>query len=128
MNRQASTRPILLYLVTEDWYFLSHRLPMALAAQRAGYDVHVATHVVAGGSAIASYDFHLHPLNWKRGSTNPLSILAIIRDARRLERQLALAIVHHVALEPTIIGELASIGLPIVRLNALAGLGFVFTS
>ena len=24
-----------MYLVTEDWYFLSHRLPMALAAQRA---------------------------------------------------------------------------------------------
>lgn len=128
MNRQASTRPILLYLVTEDWYFLSHRLPMALAAQRAGYDVHVATHVVSGGPAIASYDFHMHPLNWKRGSTNPLSILAIIRDVRRLERQLAPAIVHHVALEPTIIGELASIGLPLVRLNALAGLGFVFTS
>ena len=27
-----SARPRLLYLVTEDWYFCSHRLPMARAA------------------------------------------------------------------------------------------------
>jgi len=35
-------RPKLLYLVTEDWYFYSHRLPMARAAQAAGFDVVVA--------------------------------------------------------------------------------------
>ena len=120
--------PILVYLVTEDWYFLSHRLPMALAAQRAGYEVHVATHVVSDGPAIKSYGFQLHSLNWRRGSMNPLAVLAIIRDVRRLYRQLAPDLVHHVALEPAIIGSLASMGLNIVCLNALAGLGFVFTS
>jgi len=36
-------RPRLLYVVTEDWFFLSHRLPMAHAAQAAGFEVHVAT-------------------------------------------------------------------------------------
>jgi glycosyltransferase involved in cell wall biosynthesis len=118
----------LVYLVTEDWYFLSHRLPMAVAAQRAGYEVHVATHVVSDGPAIKSYGFQLHPLNWRRGSTNPLAILAIIREVRTLYRHLAPDLVHHVALEPTIIGSLASAGLNMVRLNALAGLGFVFTS
>ncbi len=38
-------KPVLVYLVTQDWYFMSHRVPMARAAQRAGYDVHVITHV-----------------------------------------------------------------------------------
>ena len=33
----------LFYLVTEDWYFYSHRLPMARAAQRAGFDVSLLT-------------------------------------------------------------------------------------
>ena len=42
-------RPVLAYVVTEDWYFLSHRLPMARAAQRAGYEVHVITHVDEDG-------------------------------------------------------------------------------
>ena len=120
--------PILVYLVTEDWYFVSHRLPMALAAQRAGYEVHVATHVVSDGEAIESYGFKLHPLNWQRGNTNPVAILAIIREIRGLYRQLAPDLVHHVALQPAIIGSLAALGLNMVCLNAVAGLGFVFTS
>jgi len=124
----VNSLPTLVYLVTEDWYFLSHRLPMALAAQRAGYEVHVATRVVSDGPAIKSYGFQLHPLNWRRGSTNPLAVLAIIREVRRLYRHLSPDLVHHVALEPAIIGSLASVGLNIVCLNALAGLGFVFTS
>jgi glycosyltransferase involved in cell wall biosynthesis len=124
----VNSPPVLIYLVTEDWYFLSHRLPMALAAQRAGYEVHVATHVVSDGPAIKSYGFQLHPLNWRRGRTNPLAVLAIIREVRKLYRCLAPDLVHHVALEPAIIGSLASVGLNTVCLNALAGLGYVFTS
>jgi glycosyltransferase involved in cell wall biosynthesis len=43
-------------------------------------------------------------------------------------RKIAPDLVHHVALQPTIVGSLAATGLPCVRLNALAGLGFAFTS
>lgn len=121
-------RPVLLYLVSEDWYFRSHRLPMAQAARRAGYDVHVATHVQADGAAIHDLGFTLHPLPWRRGSTNPLDRLRLIGEVRRLYRTLKPDIVHHVALEPTVIGSLAATGLRVRTLNALAGLGFVFTS
>lgn len=123
-----SSRPRLLYLVSEDWYFRSHRLPMALAAQRAGYEVHVATRVQADGSAIEALGFKLHPLAWRRGSTNPFDRLRLIGDVRRLYRRLKPELVHHVALEPTVIGSVAALGLPLRTLNALAGLGFVFTS
>ncbi len=37
--------PKLLYLVTEDWAFVSHFLPMARTARAAGFDVVVATRV-----------------------------------------------------------------------------------
>lgn len=121
-------RPVLVYLVTEDWYFLSHRLPMACAAQRAGFDVHVATHVVDGGDKIKSYGFQLHPLNWKRGSANPRDLIRILREIRALYGELKPDLVHHVGVQPAIIGAIASIGLPIMRLHALAGLGFAFTS
>ena len=33
----------LLFVVTEDWYFVTHRLPLAVAAQAAGVDVAGAT-------------------------------------------------------------------------------------
>ena len=130
MNQDASPRSArrLLYLVSEDWYFRSHRLPMALAAQRAGYEVHVATHVQADGGAIEALGFRLHPLAWRRGSTNPFDRLRLIGEVRRLYRGLRPDLVHHVALEPSVIGSIAAQGLPVRTLNAMAGLGFVFTS
>lgn len=128
MTDRASRPPVLIYLVTEDWYFVSHRLPMALAAQRAGYQVHVATRVKAHGAAIEAQGFTLHPLNWQRGSINPMNVASIVRQVRDLYRRLKPDIAHHVALQPAIVGSLAATGLPPVRLNALAGLGFVFTS
>jgi len=69
----ATTRgampPRLLYVVTEDWYFLSHRLPMARAARDAGFEVHVATRVADGAAAIEAEGFTLHPVPFVRGYT-----------------------------------------------------------
>ena len=128
MQSARKATPTLVYLVTEDWYFLSHRLPMACAAQRAGYQVHVATRVGRGGREIEAHGFHLHALPWRRGSFNPVHVLAAVRAVRRLYRELSPDLVHHVALQPAIVGSLAAIGLPITCLNAVAGLGFAFTS
>ena len=118
----------LLYLVSEDWYFLSHRLPMARAAKQAGYEVHVATRVADGAQQIQSEGFILHPMDWRRGSINPLHMVTTVAEIRRLYRRLRPDIVHHVAFAPAVIGSIAAFGLPIGQLNALAGLGFVFTS
>ena len=64
----------------------------------------------------------------------PGRILPVFRDfgipleVRRLYRRIEPDIVHHVSLEPTIIGSLASIRLPVVTLAALTGLGFAFAA
>ena len=127
--RTRDERPMLVYLVTEDWYFLSHRLPMALAAQRAGYDVHVATRVdKAQARSIEAHGLHAASARLAARQPNPLIVLSIMRQVRDLYRRLKPDIVHHVALQPSVIGSLAALGLPVARLNALAGLGFVFTS
>jgi glycosyltransferase involved in cell wall biosynthesis len=128
VNGSGKAGPVLVYLVTEDWYFLSHRLPMACEAQRAGYQVHVATHVNMQGAEIEKHGFTLHALDWRRGSFNPFDLVSIVRQVRALYRRLRPDLVHHVALQPSLIGSLAALGLPVMRLNALAGLGFGFTS
>jgi glycosyltransferase involved in cell wall biosynthesis len=126
--KPTRAKPVLVYLVTEDWYFMSHRLPMALEAQRAGYDVHVITQVDSDGGAIEALGFRLHPIAWRRGSISPLAFLASLMAVRRLYRAIAPDLVHHVGVQPSIVGSLAATGLPCVRLNAMAGLGFTFTS
>jgi glycosyltransferase involved in cell wall biosynthesis len=118
----------LLYVVTEDWYFLSHRLPMARAARAAGFEVHVATRVVDGAAAIEAEGFVLHPVPFRRGRISPLGTIATIRTLRRIHRTVAPAIVHHVALQAAILSSLAALGRPVSSVNALTGLGYAFTS
>src|SRR6476659_4709311 len=113
----------LVYLVTEDWYFISHRLPMARAAREAGFEVHVATRVQDHGEAIAREGFNLHALDWSRTSRSPLRLIAEITAVRRLYSQLQPDIVHQVALKPVALGSLAGLGMDFATVNSIAGLG-----
>jgi glycosyltransferase involved in cell wall biosynthesis len=126
MGAEAPLR--LLYVVTEDWYFLSHRLPMARAARDAGFEVHVATRVVDGAAAIAAEGFVLHPVPFVRGRVSPSGTVAAIRALRDIHRKVEPAIAHHVALQTTVLGSIAARGRPVLCINALTGLGFAFTS
>jgi glycosyltransferase involved in cell wall biosynthesis len=118
----------LLYVVTEDWYFLSHRLPMARAARDAGFEVHVATRVVGGAAAIRAERFALHHVPFVRGRISPFGTLATIRALRTLHRAIAPDVVHHVALQAAVLGSIAAVGRPVRTVNALTGLGYAFTS
>jgi glycosyltransferase involved in cell wall biosynthesis len=124
----AATRPRLLYVVTEDWAFLSHRLPMARAARDAGFEVHVATRVSDGTAAIEAERFLLHPIPFARGSTSPFAALATIAALRRVHRAVAPDITHHVALQASVLGMIATLGRRVVCVNAFIGLGYSFTS
>jgi glycosyltransferase involved in cell wall biosynthesis len=100
-------RPKLLFLVTEDWYFCSHRLPIARAALAASFEVVVATRVRAHGEAIRAEGFILHPLEWRRRGDGPLGAARAIRAIARLYRAEQPDIVHHVALKPVLLGGIA---------------------
>jgi glycosyltransferase involved in cell wall biosynthesis len=122
------TGPKLLFLVTEDWYFCSHRLPVARAARDAGFAVAVATRVRAHGEAIRAEGFALYPLGWRRRGDGPRGHVRAIAEIARLYRRERPDIVHHVALKPVLFGALAtrlafpSGGAP-RRVSAVMGLG-----
>lgn len=117
------------FLVTEDWYFWSHRLPMARAARDAGFEVVVVTKVADHGQLILAEGFRLHPLLWRRRSLNPLESLRALIDIIRIYRRERPDVVHHVALKPVLFGALAAqtSGRP-VMVNALTGLGYSFVA
>ena len=125
---ERAATPRIIYLVTEDWYFISHRLPMARAARAAGFDIHVATRVDRHGAAIVAEGFELHPVSWQRGSLDPRDFVRVLREVRRLYRELTPDLAHHVALPATVVGSLAAAGLPTICLNAMTGLGTIFIS
>ncbi len=116
--------PRLLFVVTEDWYFCSHRLDLAKAAQAAGFEIHVATRLGQHGERIRAEGFVLHELNLDRRIGNPFrEIAALIGLLRRVKPD----ILHNVALKPAVFGSLAARLTGVRRVvNAVSGLGYVF--
>lgn len=120
-------KPKLLFLVTEDWYFCSHRLPIARAARDAGFTVLVATHVDRHGGLIENEGFRLFPISLRRANKNPFRELLSFLELVKIYSRERPALVHHVAFKPVVLGSLAArlTGVPSV-VNAVAGLGFAF--
>jgi glycosyltransferase involved in cell wall biosynthesis len=106
---EGRRRPRLLYLVTEDWYFCSHRLPIARAARDDGFEVIVATRVRAHGRQIAEEGFVLRPLAWQRRGDGASGAVRAIAEIARLYRSEQPDILHHIALKPVLFGGLARI-------------------
>ena len=128
MSGAGPAKRRLLYVVMEDWAFLSHRLPMARAARDAGFEVHVATRVSEGAAAIEAECFILHPIPFARGSLSPVATFTTVAALRRVHREIKPVLTHHVALQACVLGMLASLGRPCACVNAFIGLGYSFTS
>jgi glycosyltransferase involved in cell wall biosynthesis len=118
----------LLFVVAEDWYFLSHRLPLAVAALREGFEVAIATRVGTQGQEILDAGFRLIPLEHLKRETRSLNDVRAIRELRAIYRRERPDIIHHVALKPILYGNIAALGLPLKIVNAFAGLGYLESS
>src|SRR2546430_16845810 len=62
-----------LFVVNADWFFLSHRLPLAIAARNAGAEVIVVAGDTGKAGAIRDQGFEIVNLPMSRAGTNPLS-------------------------------------------------------
>jgi glycosyltransferase involved in cell wall biosynthesis len=122
-------KPRLLFVVTADWYFCSHRLPLAVAALEAGYEVFVVTAVDRHAEVITRAGLALLPVRFARSMRRPWIDLGTLIALTRLYARLKPDIVHHVALKPILLGSLAAWFARTPRVvNAVTGLGFLFAS
>lgn len=116
----------LVFIVTEDWFFASHFLPMVKAAHELGLAVTVVTRVRAHREVIEALGAKVVPLDIERRSLNPITMgdasgqLAAILKAEKAD------IVHCIAIKGILLGgfaaTLAGVGR---RVYALTGLGFI---
>jgi glycosyltransferase involved in cell wall biosynthesis len=119
----------LLFVVNNPAFFMSHRVPVALAAQQAGYEVHVATMDGPAVADIQALGMTHHAIPMTRSGKHPLQELGTLLALIRLFRHLRPQIVHLVTIKPMLYGGIAA------RLThvpgmvaAISGLGFVFLS
>jgi glycosyltransferase involved in cell wall biosynthesis len=113
----------LLYVANVAWFFASHRLPLALAARREGYDVHVAAGP-DGELPILEAGLPFHPLPLVRGSAGFAEDLTLLRSLVTLYRHLLPDLVQHISVKPVLFGSLAArhTSVPWV-VNAVSGMG-----
>jgi glycosyltransferase involved in cell wall biosynthesis len=123
----TNTAPTILMVVTEDWYFLSHRLQLALAAKKLGMRIVVATGPGERSNEIVAAGFEHKVFSLDRRSTNPVAELKTITELVATMRGVRPDIVHLVAAKPIVYGNIASVfaGRPKV-LCAIAGLGYLY--
>lgn len=121
--------PRLLIVVNDATFFLSHRVPIALAARDAGYDVHVAAPRAEASEQIEALGLAFHEIAFSRSGTSPRRELSTAVALARLYRALRPDLVHHVSSKPILYGGFAArlLGVPAV-VHAISGLGHVFTA
>jgi glycosyltransferase involved in cell wall biosynthesis len=118
----------ILYLVADDRYFCSHRLPLALKAQQQGYQVSVATPAKGDHLEIQKAGLEFYPISFDRGGLNPWCELKTLVQIFKLYHQLRPDIVHLVALKPVLYGTLVALFAGVPRIiAAVAGLGAIFS-
>jgi glycosyltransferase involved in cell wall biosynthesis len=119
----------ILYFVSEDWYFCSHRLSHAVAAKAEGHDVIVLTKLSTHREMISSAGLKVIHIEFNRHGLNPLKELKCLFKIWRVYRTHTPDIVHHVALKPALYGSLIAMLIGHVKVvNAIAGMGFLYTS
>ena len=119
----------LLYLVTEDWYFISHRLNLALEAQKKGFRVCVACRNSGRLDEIKAYGIECYPLDWNRGSLNVFSVIKGIIETRRVLHKVKPQIFHLVSIQSIITGCIATLfNDKIGKVLAFTGLGTLVIS
>jgi glycosyltransferase involved in cell wall biosynthesis len=129
MGEKKTKQKKLLFLVTEDWYFCSHRLPIARQALKSGFEVVVATHVQKHAEQITDEGFRLIPISMRRSGVTLFGELSALFDLIRLYRIEKPDIIHHVAMKPAIFGSIAALfSSATLIINAVNGLGTLFSS
>lgn len=119
----------LLFVVSEDSYFCSHRLNLAKAAVQAGFNVAVATTCKTHTQPIQDAGIQIFPLkHFTKTDLNPLRQLLCAWELLAIYRFYQPDIVHHVAIKLVVLGAFVArfCRVPYV-VNALGGLGYLFT-
>ena len=117
----------LLFIVNVDWIFISHRLPIALAAIKQGYQVHIACGITDKQAQLESHGIIVHPLALSRSGVGLANELKTLKQLFSVIKSVKPDITHTVTIKPVLYGNIVArlLNVP-VRVASISGLGYVF--
>jgi glycosyltransferase involved in cell wall biosynthesis len=111
------------------WYLFNFRLSLAKALQAQGHDVLLISPPGEYGARLQALGFRWEALPMDRKSLNPLQELRFLIYLCRLYQREQPALVHHFTIKCVVYGSIAALVARVpARVNAVAGMGYVFTN
>jgi glycosyltransferase involved in cell wall biosynthesis len=121
--------PKILFVVNVDWFFISHRLPLAIEAKKRGFEVSIATTNTGRFEELETLGFHLYELKIDRSGTNLLNEFISIIKLIKIVKIVHPTVIHNVTLKVSIYSSIASRFVKKSKIiNAISGLGYNFTA
>lgn len=124
----------LLFVVNIGRFFVSHRLPIAIAAREHGYEVHVATNLDGVDDAdtlrtIEAAGVLFHRLHFSRSGSGPFELFRDARALANIFKRVRPDIVHLVTIKPVLVGGIVARFFDVAGvILAIPGRGVVFSA
>jgi len=117
----------ILFIVSEDWYFISHRLQLALSAKKKGYEVILLSKDTGKFNQINNLGIECYNISWNRKILSPISLFKNVAFIKNKVKQIKPDIIHFISLLPILLGLLATIFNKDSKIIlSITGLGTIF--
>ena len=117
----------LLFIVNVDWFFVSHRLPIAKKAVEEGFEVHLACDVTDKLEEIREAGITVHIIPFSRSGVNFFKQVGTFIDLAKVVRSVSPNIIHGISTIGVVFAGILSQFFQTERLVAsISGLGYVF--
>ncbi len=127
VKKMSKTRIRLLFFVNVDWFFISHRLPIALKAISEGYEVHLVTTLTGSKKILEDSGLIVHNIKMSRGSNGIISSLMTILEIYKIYIKTKPDIVHLVTIKPVLLGGIAARFANVKNVVvSISGMGYVY--
>jgi glycosyltransferase involved in cell wall biosynthesis len=120
---------MIIWLANTDWYLYNFRLSLGKALTGAGHELLMLSPEGSYGQRLRSGGMRWEPILMERLSLNPIREAALMWHLVGLIRRERPHLIHSFTIKCAVYGSLAArlAGVP-ARVNAVAGMGYVFTS
>lgn len=116
------------FVTNHDWFFMSHRLPLAIHALEQGHEVYLLAIDTGKRKVLEQNGIRFVPIPLNPTGTNPFEDLSTVFALARLYVRIKPDVIHHITIKTSLLGCLAAkLSRQRHVVNAISGLGYAFT-
>lgn len=118
----------IVFVVNVDWFFISHRLPLAMHAIERGDEVYLLAADTGRKAELEHFGIHFVEIPFERSGSNPFHEIKCINVLKRAYREIKPDVIHHITLKASLLGCFAAKKTKQRNVvNAISGFGYMFT-